>query len=411
MLVDSQHALQRFARRKAGVYVHFPWCLAKCPYCDFVSFASDREAIDHAGYADAILRELAARAPLLDGHAIETIFFGGGTPSLWAPAELGRTLAGIRKTLPCASDVEITVECNPTSLDHDKAQALIDQGVNRFSIGVQGLDAERLKFLGRKHDPAGAIRAVKETLEVARAAGEKNVRVSADLIFAVAEETPETGKNEAITLSELGLTHLSCYELTIEPGTQFGELAKRGRLPLAEDGRTTEAFLAIDDALSSRGFRHYEISNYAKPGNEARHNLGYWNGDPYLGLGCGAYGTVRHGESSVRYRNVIDPKKYVENTRNAISGIAGEGDGLSISSETLDGETLMRERIMLGLRLERGVDFAEAASAVGVETWPKDRAREAEKLLERGRIERDGDRIWIPKSSWIFANDTAARLF
>jgi coproporphyrinogen III oxidase-like Fe-S oxidoreductase len=269
------------------------------------------------------------------------------------------------------------------------------------------LDADRLKFLGRKHDPAGAIKSVKEALDVARAAGEKNVRVSADLIFAVAEETPETGKNEAIALSDLGLAHLSCYELTIEPGTQFGELAKRGRLPLAEDGRTTEAFLAIDDALTARGFRHYEISNYAKPGNEARHNLGYWNGDPYLGLGCGAYGTVAH----TRYRNVIEPKKYVESTRKLISGIAGDGDGLSISSETLDGETLMRERIMLGLRLERGVDLAEAARALGVEPWPKDRAREAEKLLVRGRIERDGDRIWIPKSSWIFANDTAARLF
>jgi putative oxygen-independent coproporphyrinogen III oxidase len=405
--VDSQHAL----RLRAGVYVHFPWCLAKCPYCDFVSFASSREQIDHSAYADAILRELAARASLLDGHRIETIFFGGGTPSLWAAEELGRTLAGIRKTLPCAEDVEITVECNPTSLDRDKAQALVDQGVNRFSIGVQGLDAERLKFLGRKHDPAGAIQSVKEALDVAREAGEKNVRVSADLIFAVAEETPETGKNEAIALSELGLTHLSCYELTIEPGTQFGELAKRGRLPLAEDGRTTEAFLAIDDALTSRGFRHYEISNYAKPGNEARHNLGYWNGDPYLGLGCGAYGTVSGPGGHVRYRNVIDPKKYVESTRNMISGMAGDGDGLSVSSEALDGETLMRERIMLGLRLDRGLDLADAAQSLGVEPWPKDRAREAEKMLQRGRIAREGDRIWIPKPSWIFANDTAARLF
>ena len=397
--------------KRAGVYVHFPWCLAKCPYCDFVSFAASREEIDHASYADAILRELSARASLVEGQRVQTIFFGGGTPSLWAAEELGRTLAGIRKTLDCTNDVEITVECNPTSLDHDKAQALVDQGVNRFSIGVQGLDAERLKFLGRKHDPAGAIASVKAALEVARAAGEKNVRVSADLIFAVADETPETGKDEAIALSELGLTHLSCYELTIEPGTQFGELAKRGRLPLADDGRTTQAFLAIDDALTSRGFRHYEISNYAKPGNEARHNLGYWNGDAYLGLGCGAYGTVSRAPKSVRYRNVIDPKKYVESTRNVISGIVGDGDGLSISSETLDGETLMRERIMLGLRLEHGVDFGEAARKLGVDPWPKDRAREASILLERGRIERDGDRIWIPKASWIFANDTAARLF
>jgi oxygen-independent coproporphyrinogen-3 oxidase len=404
-------ALSKQSSGRAGVYVHFPWCLAKCPYCDFVSFSTERNDIDHVGYADAILRELDARAKNLDDRQVETIFFGGGTPSLWAAEELGRTLAGIRKSLTCAKNAEITIECNPTSLDRDKAQALVDQGVNRFSIGVQGLDEARLKFLGRKHDPAGAIRAVKETLEVARAAGEKNVRVSADLIFAVADESPETGKNEAIALSELGLTHLSCYELTIEPGTQFGELAKRGRLPLAEDGRTAQAFLAIDDALTSRGFRHYEISNYAVPGNEARHNLGYWNGDPYLGLGCGAYGTVPNGESSIRYRNVIDPKKYVENTRNMKSGSVGEGDGLSLSSESLDGETLMRERIMLGLRLERGIDLGEAARDLGVDPWPKDRVREAERMKASGRIERDGDRIWIPKPSWIFANDTAARLF
>lgn len=394
----------------AGVYVHFPWCLAKCPYCDFVSFATERDEIDHAGYADAILRELKARAELIGNHTIRTIFFGGGTPSLWAPSELGRALKAIRETLDCAHDAEITVECNPTSLDADKVSALIDQGVNRFSIGVQGLDAERLKFLGRKHDPAGAVASVKAALAVAEAAG-KEVRISADLIFAVADETAITGKNEAIALADLGLTHLSCYELTIEPGTQFGELAKRGRLPLADDGRTTEAFLAIDDALTGRGFRHYEISNYAKPGNEARHNLGYWNGAPYLGLGCGAYGTVRSAGSAVRYRNVIDPKRYVESTRTVMPGMAGEGDGLSISSETLDGETLMRERIMLGLRLERGLDIGDAARSLGVDPWPKDRAREAEKMVERGRLVRDGDRVWIPKSGWIFANDTAARLF
>ncbi|MEO8877822.1 MAG: hypothetical protein ABI461_19670 [Polyangiaceae bacterium] len=165
--------------------------------------------------------------------------------------------------------------------------------------------------------------------------------------------------------------------------------------------------MAIDDALTKHGFDHYEISNYAKPGNEARHNLGYWNGDPYLGLGCGAYGTV----AGVRYRNVIDPKKYVETTRVMKAGVAGEGDGLSISSEALDGETLMRERIMLGLRLARGVDLGAAARSLGVEAWPKDRARETEKLIDRKRLVKDGDRIWIPKDSWIFANDTAARLF
>ena len=403
---------------RAGVYVHFPWCLAKCPYCDFVSYAKPREEIEHAAYADAVIRELEKRAPLVSDRSIESIFFGGGTPSLWEPKELGRVLAAIRRTLDCATEVEVTVECNPTSLDRDRAQALIDQSVNRFSVGVQGLEEKRLQFLGRKHDPAGAMRALRETLAVARerSAPGSEIRVSGDLIFGVADETPQSARDEAIALAELGLSHMSCYELTIEPGTQFGELARRGRLPLADDGRTTEAFLAIDEALVARGFAHYEISNYAKPGNEARHNLGYWHGDPYLGLGCGAYGTVpRVGSGarggSVRYRNAIDPKKYVENTRILEPGSADENDGLSMSAELLDGETKMRERIMLGLRLETGVDLDEAARDLGVDTWTKAREREAAKLVERGRLTRNGNRIAIPKPAWIYANDTAARLF
>ncbi|MEO8801356.1 MAG: radical SAM family heme chaperone HemW [Polyangiaceae bacterium] len=399
------------ARKRAGVYVHFPWCLAKCPYCDFVSYAAPREEILHEKYADAVLRELAARTHVLDGFTIDSVFFGGGTPSLWEPTALGRVLSTIRSTLDCAQDLEVTVECNPTSLDGKRAETLVGQTVNRFSIGVQGLDEKRLKFLGRKHDPAGAMTALREALDVA--ARHEGVRVSGDLIFGVADEAPDESRAEACTLADLGLTHLSCYELTIEPGTQFGELAKRGRLPLADDGRTTEAFLAIDDALASRGFRHYEISNYAKPGNESRHNLGYWQGHPYLGLGTGAYGTApgKDGGPSVRYRNVVDPLKYMQNTIVVRTDVVGEGDGLSISSEPLDGETLLRERIMLGLRLESGFDLAQAAGELGVEAWPKERAREAEKLIEKGRLEKQGERLRIPKPFWIYANDTAARLF
>ncbi|MGH7327205.1 MAG: radical SAM family heme chaperone HemW, partial [Polyangiaceae bacterium] len=305
-----------FGEIRAGVYVHFPWCLAKCPYCDFVSYAKPREEIEHAAYADAVLRELEKRAQLVADHRIESVFFGGGTPSLWDPKELGRVLGAIRSTLDCSETMEVTVECNPTSLDGDRARALVDQSVNRFSIGVQGLEEKRLQFLGRKHDPAGAMRALRETLGVARerSVAGNEIRVSGDLIFGVADETPITARDEAITLADLGLSHMSCYELTIEPGTQFGELAKRGRLPLADDGKTTDAFLAIDEALTSRGFQHYEISNYAKRGHEARHNLGYWRGEPYLGLGCGAYGTVPRVASgargnSTRYRNAVDPKK------------------------------------------------------------------------------------------------------
>ena len=364
----------------AGVYVHFPYCLAKCPYCDFVSYAKERETIDHAGYA--VLEELRARADSVEGRRIETVFFGGGTPSLWDPRELGRVLRGIRETLPCTAELEITVECNPTSIDEDRARALVAEGVNRVSIGVQSLRDERLRYLGRLHDAAGARAAVAGALRAVP-------RVSGDLIFGLPGQTPDESRTEALELCDLGLSHVSCYQLTIEPGTRFGELAKRGRLPLADDGAVAEGFLAI------------EVSNYARPGQEARHNLGYWRGDEYLGLGCAAYGFVmREAGAGVRYRNEVLPEKYVVR--------AGE---IRDTSEPLDGPTLMRERIMLGLRMDGGIDLDEAAETLGTPGWTEERDRVATWLVERGRVVREAGRLRVPRAAWLWTDDTAARLF
>ncbi len=188
-----------------------------------------------------------ARAPAFGGRQIESVFFGGGTPSLWEPRELGRVLEGVRRHFGVTERVEVTVECNPTSLDEDRARALLDVGVNRLSIGVQSLTDERLRFLGRLHDAAGARTAVRGAL----AAGVP--RVSADLIFGLPDQSPAEARREALELADLGIAHLSAYQLTIEPGTRFGELARRGRLPLADDGVVAESFLAIDEALGSPG--------------------------------------------------------------------------------------------------------------------------------------------------------------
>jgi putative oxygen-independent coproporphyrinogen III oxidase len=394
--------------RRASVYVHFPWCLAKCPYCDFVSYAKKQAGIDHAGYADAVLREVGARARAFgDRVEIGSIFFGGGTPSLWDPRELGRVLLGIRASFVCTSDVEITVECNPTSLDRDRAASLLDQGVGRLSIGTQSLKDDQLKFLGRLHDAAGALRAIEE----ARSAG--MMRVSADLIFGLPDQTAEDARSQAESLADLGLSHLSCYQLTIEPGTSFGELARQGRLPLADDGRVADAFLAIDEALTSRDLLHYEISNYARPGQEARHNLGYWRGEEYVGLGCAAYGFVRtdddQGARGLRYRNAVDPERYTSATLTMRDAVGD--DGVSTSHEPLDGETMLRERIMLGLRLKDGFNLAACADELGVTAWTKERRRATDKLVARGRLECDGDQLRIPRPAWLWADDTAARLF
>jgi oxygen-independent coproporphyrinogen-3 oxidase len=376
--------------------VHFPWCLQKCPYCDFVSYAEPRNRIDHRAYADAVLRELAERAQAVAGRRVETVFFGGGTPSLWEARELGRVLRGIRETLECVDDLEVTVECNPTSIDPERAQALADQGVNRLSIGVQSLRDERLRFLGRLHDAAGARAALKAALAAVP-------RVSGDLIFGSPGHTPAEARQEAIELAELGLSHLSCYQLTIEPGTRFGDLARRGRLPLADEGAVAEAFLTIDEALVARGLGHYEVSNYARPGEEARHNLGYWRGDEYLGLGCGAYGFWMTGRGrGLRYRNEVLPDRYVA---------GGWHNHDAMSPELLDGETLFRERVMLGLRVAGGVDLDEAGADLGVPVWTPARERAATWLIERGRIDRLGGRVRVPRTAWLWTDDTAARLF
>jgi putative oxygen-independent coproporphyrinogen III oxidase len=399
----------------ASIYIHFPWCLAKCPYCDFVSYASEREDIDHVGYADAVLREAEGRARQLAkrGRALEvgSIFFGGGTPSLWEPRELGRVLARLREVFPDRPDgaeLEISVECNPTSLDADRARALGDVGVNRLSIGTQSLRAEQLKFLGRLHDPDGARRAIEAAL------GSGIARVSTDLIFGLPDQSTEDARAQALALADTGLRHLSCYQLTIEPGTQFGERRKRGLLPMADEAVVADAFLAIEEALEARGLRHYEISNYAVPGEEARHNLAYWRGDEYLGLGCAAFGYARDPQRlghGVRWRNAIEPKRYVQATHAMKDDVLGEGDGVSMFAEDLDSAALLRERIMLGLRLVEGVDLGRASADLGIDPWTPERLRAIDRLVERGRLTRDGNVLQIPRAAWLFTDDIAARLF
>src|SRR5580692_2046087 len=395
----------------AGAYVHFPWCLAKCPYCDFVSFAApDSERIDHAGYADAVIREIEARAGDLAWNGrrhLQSVFFGGGTPSLWDAHELGRVLAAVRAAFgahaAAADDLEITVECNPTSLDRERAAALIDVGVTRVSIGVQSLRDDRLRFLGRLHDASGAVAAVKAALEAGVS------RVSGDLIFGLPGQSPAEARDEALELVALGLSHVSCYQLTIEAGTRFGELARRGRLPLADEGAVAESFLAIDEALTARGFRHYEVSNYAREGEEPRHNLGYWRGDDYVGLGCAAYGFSRDaGGDGRRWRNTAAPDRYVEATR------APEGQRMAAvheSVEALDAETLLRERLMLGLRVADGIDLERAGRDLGISAWTPARQRTIAWLEDRGRIIREGPVLGIPRAAWLWTDVTAARLF
>ncbi|HVZ31879.1 MAG TPA: radical SAM family heme chaperone HemW, partial [Polyangiaceae bacterium] len=394
--------------RGLGVYVHFPWCIKKCPYCDFLSVPSARADIPHERYASAVLAEIAARRAELGPQQVRSIFFGGGTPSLWRVAELRRVLRGIVEAFcPGRPPPEITVECNPGSLGYDTARRLLDAGVNRLSIGVQGLDDERLRFLGRWHDAAQALSSVQAAIQSGMP------RVSADLIYGVAEQSPESAAAEARRLAQLGLSHVSAYTLTIEPQTAFGARARKGRLPLAPEQAVADAFLAVDAALAEQGLEHYEISNFARPGQRAEHNLGYWRGLDYVGLGCGAWGTVTRAGQRVRYRNRPQPDGYLD------TALALEGSGrrepeklrqLESESEPLSADVQLSESLMLGLRLAEGVDVERAEARTGARMWTRARRQAATRLVERGRLLERGPRLSIPKEAWLFSDGIISEL-
>jgi putative oxygen-independent coproporphyrinogen III oxidase len=378
-----------------SVYVHFPWCLRKCPYCDFATSPLERETIPHAGYAEAVLRELAGRRDELAGARLFSVFFGGGTPSLWEPRELGRVLEGIRRAFDGElHDVEITVECNPSSLDAARARDLIAAGVNRLSVGVQSLDDAELSFLGRLHDRALALRA----LDAAQAVCD---RVSADLMFALPGQPAERFYGYLDVLLGRGLEHLSCYALTIEPATRFGELSRKGLLQAAPDDSYAELFEGVHHKLRERGLEHYEVSNYARRGQESRHNQHYWRGGSYLGLGAAAVGCLHAGGGGRRYRNHPDAARYTARA---------DTRQVEVFEETLSAADVIREALMLGLRTREGVDLAELEARTGVRV-AAGRERVIERLCASGRLSVEGERMSVPVERWLLLDGIVAELF
>ncbi|HEX6242680.1 MAG TPA: radical SAM family heme chaperone HemW [Polyangiales bacterium] len=379
-----------------SVYVHFPWCLRKCPYCDFATSPLARDDIPHQAYADAVLRELEARAPALAGARLRSVFFGGGTPSLWQPEQLGRVLAGIRAAFGDRHDpdVEITAECNPSSLDARQAERLCAAGINRISVGVQSLDDDELRFLGRLHDRALALTALRAALAACP-------RVSADLMFALPGQPEPRFLGYVDALLDLGLRHVSAYALTIEPSTPFGAQARKGLLQQAPDELYANLFSGIEARFAAAGLAHYEVSNYAAPGEESRHNLHYWRGESYLGLGAAAVGCLSRDGSGRRYRNQPDAARYME--RAALPSV-------EVFEEELDAQALIREALMLGLRVADGVDLAALEARLGVDPR-RGRERALERRLARGDVLLEGIRLRVPHQRWLLLDGIVADLF
>lgn len=323
-----------------GVYVHYPYCARHCPYCDF-NVAVTR-AIPHDDYRDAVLAELKARAPDFAGRPpAVSLYFGGGTPGLWPAGHIGAVIEAVTATLGLAADAEVTVEANPEDVTPATAPALRAVGVNRISLGVQSFDDTLLRRLGRMHTGDGARRAV----DALRAGGLEDVNV--DLMHGEAGQTLAGALADVHAAVALAPTHVSTYQLTIEPQTAFGARARRGEALLVEDDQLSVMYGAVRAVLRAGGLEPYEVSNAARPGREARHNTLYWTDGEYLGLGAGAHGYVHRGAGAERWENLRHPKRYMAA---ALSGRPAEA-----SREAIDAEGRLEDRVLCGLRLDRGL--------------------------------------------------------
>ena len=332
-----------------ALYIHWPFCLAKCPYCDFNSHVRDR--IDQARFAAALRTELAWEAARLGRRPLGSIFFGGGTPSLMVPATVAMLIADARRLFDPAGDIEITLEANPTSVEAGRLAAYRDAGVNRISIGVQSLDPEVLRFLGRQHSVAQAVAA----LETARRLFS---RISFDLIYARPNQTLAAWRAELRLALELAADHLSLYQLTIEPGTAFEALHRRGEIVLPEGDEAAALYDATAEEASRFGLLPYEVSNYARQGSESRHNLAYWRYRDYAGVGPGAHGRVSVGGALLATRRHRAPEAWAER-------VERDGHG-STSEEPLAAGDRAREMLLMGLRLTEGIDADRFAARTGM---------------------------------------------
>ncbi|SEP34865.1 oxygen-independent coproporphyrinogen-3 oxidase [Methylobacterium sp. ap11] len=332
-----------------GVYLHWPFCAAKCPYCDFNSHVRHTR-LDQARWRAAFAREIAHAAALAPGRAVTSIFLGGGTPSLMEPETVGALLDAVAGAWSVSPDVEVTLEANPTSVEAERFRGYRAAGVNRVSLGVQALDDASLKTLGRLHSTAEAMRAV----ETAAAHFE---RYSFDLIYARPGQTPQAWAAELRGAIARAAEHLSLYQLTIEEGTPFYGLAAAGKLTVPDDDAARILYDVTQEVCAGAGLPAYEISNHARPGAESRHNLLYWRYGEYAGIGPGAHGRLVLPEGRTGTSTERNPEAWLARAE-------GEGHGL-LETEALSPGDQADEFLMMGLRLREGIDPARYAALAG----------------------------------------------
>ncbi len=364
-------AIDGTALEPLALYVHWPFCLHKCPYCDFNSHV--RARIDQQRFRAALLRELAWEAARLGRRRLASIFFGGGTPSLMAPDTVAAIIDAACRAFAPAPDIEITLEANPTSVEAGKFLGFRDAGVNRISIGVQALDDRALAALGRQHSAEAGLRA----LAIAR---ENFARVSFDMIYARPAQSVPDWQAELLRALAEQPDHLSLYQLTIEPGTQYATRHARGEIVLPDAEQATALYDATTDAAARHGLAPYEVSNYAKPGAESRHNLAYWRYQDYAGIGPGAHGRVSVDGALLATRRHRGPEEWAARVEAAGHGITEE-----TAIEPCD---RARENLLMGLRLAEGIDAARFLARTGIALDDAIDARAIDALAEEGYVAR-----------------------
>jgi putative oxygen-independent coproporphyrinogen III oxidase len=357
-------------REPLALYVHWPFCVSKCPYCDFNSHV--RASVDQEEWRDALLADLAHEAALLPDHRLTSIFFGGGTPSLMDPSTVESVIAAARNHWLADDDVEITLEANPNSAEAARFADLARAGVNRISLGLQSFDDGSLSFLGRAHSADEGLRA----LEAAQSAVK---RVSFDLIYALPGDSEDSWGAYLDRAIGLGTEHLSLYQLTIEPGTRFASMVAKHEFEPLDADTSASLFELTDERTAAAGLPAYEISNHARPGSESRHNLAYWRYHSYAGVGPGAHGR-RNGMHTVRHKK----------PENFLSAVTRNGHGLA-EEEFLTSVEVAHEALVMGLRLAEGIEPTALAERLGVEAVVDEQA--VERLAGHGLLERDDDRL------------------
>jgi putative oxygen-independent coproporphyrinogen III oxidase len=364
-----------------ALYIHWPFCKSKCPYCDFNSHVA--AGIDYARFASAFERELSFFAEYLKDKTITSVFFGGGTPSLMPPFIVERVLAKLRELAVLSDNCEITLEANPTSVESETFPAFVEAGVNRFSLGIQSLRPEALKFLGREHNAEEA----KTAIARAKASG---VRYSFDLIYARPEQTILNWQEELEEALALAGGHLSLYQLTIEKGTPFYRLYQDKAFTMPDEELSAEFYETTNSIMAGQGYAAYEVSNYARPGHICQHNMAYWRYQDYLGIGAGAHSRITKDGQHHALMMWHAPGKWLESVETL-------GNGLQTDTP-LSSEEVREERLLMGLRTEEGVPSELITDARLVP------------YLNEGLLERSNERIRATAKGRLLLNRLVAGL-